>query len=417
MAWYDYYDEEEEQDPQDPFSSSPYDYGQDQRGPSDYYGTPSEAFGVPIEDYSRFDPTIQQQQDNPLSWDPTEANQLMDMKELYDVPQPKYTSDAMEQYGKYVQEEPKRSDYKSKWWQQLAGGFIGGLDATQRGVAAGRQSREAYLDAPYNKDRAEWANRAKQMAELARIETQRNNLERQRYGQEQTAARGRVNARRLGRLGVNTLQNSVGTRALTGSRTRLTDARTRTEGIRADVLPLRTFTSDKGDLTRYDIRNPQDPLTRGIVGRSAADTPEARTTRARILANNQMRRQQWASDDAWDRLESQQRFTREENEKYRDPADKTGAGSKRRPASDISNEMQNQLNQAYESPDFDNLRRTGALGAGESGNDIVLNMEIIDDAINEIEEARARKQKVDPESDAWKIFEEWMFFKRKYKGR
>jgi hypothetical protein len=130
-----------------------------------------------------------------------------------------------------------------------------------------------------------------------------------------------------------------------------------------------------------------------------------------------MRRQQYASDDAWDRLESQQRFTREENEKYRDPADKTGGGARRRPASDIDNEMQNQLNQAYESPDFDNLRRTGALGPGSTGNDIILNMEKIDDAIYAIEEARATGKRVDPNSDEWKIFEEWMFFKRKYKGR
>lgn len=413
MAWWDYYDEEEEQDPQDPYSSSPFDYGQDQRGPSDYYGTPSEAFGVPIEDYSRFDPTIQQQQDNPLSWDPTEANQLMDMQELYDVPQPKYTKDAMEQYGRYVQEEPKRSDYKSKWWQQLAGGFIGGLDATQRGVAAGRQSREAYLDTPYNRDRAEWANRAKQMAELARIETQRNNLERQRYGQEQTAARGRVNARRLGRLGVNTLENSATSRDYNRSRTDLTKERTLTEGVRRETLPLRTYQGADGNLMRYDIRNPS--LTQGIIGKHAGSTPDERARIARMNRDAASRRQQYASDDAWDRLESQQRFTREENEKYRDPADKTGGGTRRRPASDISNEMQNQLNQAYESPDFDNLRRTGALGAGSTGNDIVLNMEIVDDAIYAVEEARATGRKVDPDSDEWKIFEEWMMFKRKYR--
>jgi len=414
MAWYDYYDEEEEQDPQDPFASSPFDYGQDQQGPSDYFGTPSEAFGVPIEDYSRFDPTIQQQQDNPLSWDPSEANQLMDMQELYDVPQPKYTKDAMEQYGKYVQEEPKRSDYKSKWWQQLAGGFIGGLDATQRGVAAGRQSRENYLDAPYNKDREAWSNRAKQMAELARIETQRNNLERQRYGQEQTAARGRVNARRLGRLGVNTLQNSAETRPLTRARTNLTNSRTETEGVRREVMPLRTYQGADGNLMRYDIRAENPSLTQGLIGRHAGSTPEERSRIARLNRDAARNRQQLGFDNQWDLYEARQRDQRAENEKYRTPVDKNAP---RRPASDIDNEMQNQLNQAYESPDFDNLRRTGAIGPGSSGNDIVIDMEKIDDAIYAIEEARATGKRVDPNSDEWKIFEEWMFFKRKYPAR
>lgn len=356
MPWYD----EEEDEDQNPFANI--DFGvNDDDGP---------------QRFMNFTP-----QTNP--------SDLYDMSELYNVPDPQFKSDAADAYGKYVQTEPKQGDFKNKWWQNLAGGFIGGVDAVQRGVAAGRQTRQSYLDQPYNRARQEWSQRARQMGEQARIEQARNAQERQRYQTQLQAAQGKLTARRQGALAQNTLA--------TGASVRETNA------TRRKLMPLAQFNSGDGNVTQFNRFNPSEKT---VIGKGAFDTPAARDQRQTRTLGAAAARQSRSIAAADARQVRQQTYQTGENVKYRRTADDLNVP---KPAAAKADKVEDILGKAMLADEYDTLRSSGILKGGEGG--IEVDRTQLDEIKGRVQKAIDKKQPVNAQD--FEILREWSLIIKK----
>jgi hypothetical protein len=102
---------------------------------------------------------------------------------------PTYNMGPMEAYTQYLQSEPERGDYKTGKFGTVINALTAGLEAKDRGLAAGVKLGEELRDRPYQEEYKKWATRGNKQKAAVDLENARYNAVERAYSRDVDNAR------------------------------------------------------------------------------------------------------------------------------------------------------------------------------------------------------------------------------------